>query len=307
MTTVSIIVPVYYNEQSLPHLFSELTRVEQTLAAQDVRFQLIFVDDGSGDGSYGVLVGFKKTRPDTVIVKLARNFGAVQASKTGLRYATGDCFLVLAADLQDPPELISTMLDHWRKGAKFVMCVRSKRSDPFLTKLFARGYYFLLRRLVVDNYPDGGYDLALMDRVMLPYLRDSGKNINPNVFAFWLGFSPVQIPYERQARKHGRSRWTFKKKLKFFLDTMLGFSIIPLRMMSAIGVIVATLSGGFGLFVIFNALLGKYDVPGFATLASLMSFLMGLVITMLGIIGEYLWRIFDQASPRPESVIESVL
>lgn len=306
MKTLSVVVPVYFNEGSLPHLFRELLDVERRLLDLGVGLELIFVDDGSGDGSYAELVKIKAERPATRVVKLSRNFGAVHASKTGLQFVTGDCFLVLAADLQDPPELILDMVGRWQAGSKFVTCVREKRADPPLSTLFARLYYRLLRAIVVPDYPDGGYDLALMDRVMLPHMQASGKNINPNVFAFWLGFKPDVIPYERRKRVHGKSRWTFRKKVKFFLDTLLGFSIVPLRLISLTGLVVSALSLAFVGFVVVNGLLGRYDVPGFATLASIISFLLGLVICMLGVIGEYLWRIFDEINRRPEAVIEEV-
>jgi glycosyltransferase involved in cell wall biosynthesis len=303
---ISVVVPVYFNEGSLPQLIRELQEVERQLAGLGLELELIFVDDGSGDGSYAELVKIKAKRPATRLVKLSRNFGAVHASKTGLQFVTGDCFLVLAADLQDPPALILEMVRRWQAGAKFVTCVRETRSDPPLSTLFAKAYYRVLRAVVVPDYPDGGYDLALMDRVMLPHLQASGKNINPNVFAFWLGFKPEVIPYERRQRVHGQSRWTFRKKLKFFLDTLLGFSIVPLRLISLTGLVVSFLSLAFVAFVVVNGLLGRYDVPGFATLASIISFLLGLVICMLGVIGEYLWRIFDEVSRRPEAVIEEV-
>jgi dolichol-phosphate mannosyltransferase len=303
---LSVVVPVYFNEGSLPHLFGELQAVERQLPGLGMELELIFVDDGSGDGSYAELLKIKAERPATRVVKLARNFGAVHASKTGMQFVTGDCFLILAADLQDPPALVLDMVRRWQAGAKFVTCVREKRADPPLTTLFARAYYRVLRAVVVPNYPDGGYDLALMDRVMLPHLQSSGKNINPNVFAFWLGFKPDVIPYERRKRIHGTSRWTFRKKVKFFLDTLLGFSIVPLRLISLTGLVVSALSLAFVVFVVANGLLGRYTVPGFATLASIISFLLGLVICMLGVIGEYVWRIFDEVSRRPEAVIEEV-
>lgn len=306
MKKLSVVVPVYFNEGSLPILFQELLDVERRLLELDVELELIFVDDGSGDGSFGELMKIKAQRPATRLVKLSRNFGAVHASKTGLQFVTGDSFLILAADLQDPPALILEMAHRWLAGAKFVTCMREKRSDPMLSTLYAKIYYHLLRVLVVKNYPDGGYDLALMDKVMLPHMQSSGKNINPNVFAFWLGFKPDVIPYERRKRIHGKSRWTFTKKLKFFLDTMLGFSIVPLRIISVIGMVVSLASLAFVAFVVINGILGRYDVPGFATLASIISFLLGLVICMLGVIGEYIWRIFDEINRRPEAVIEEV-
>ena len=306
MKKLSVVVPVYFNEGSLAPLFQELCAVERQLLDLGVDLELIFVDDGSGDGSFGELVKIKAARPVTRLVKLSRNFGAVHASKTGIQFVTGDCFLVLAADLQDPPPLILDMVRRWQVGAKFVTCVREKRSDPPLTTLFAKVYYRLLRAMVVPTYPDGGYDLALMDKVMLPHMQSSGKNINPNVFAFWLGFKPDVIPYERRKRVHGKSRWTFRKKVKFFLDTMLGFSIVPLRLISLTGMVVSFISLAFVAFVVVNGLLGRYEVPGFATLASIVSFLLGLVICMLGVIGEYVWRIFDEINRRPEAVIEEV-
>jgi polyisoprenyl-phosphate glycosyltransferase len=304
--SLSIVVPVYFNEGSLPDLFRELREVERQLLDLGVDLELIFVDDGSADGSFAELLKIKAQRPTTRVVKLSRNFGAVHASKTGLQFVTGDCFLILAADLQDPPGLIPEMVRRWQDGAKFITCVREKRSDPPVSTLLAKLYYRILRAVVVPNYPDGGYDLALMDRVMLPHMQSSAKNINPNVFAFWLGFRPVAIPYERRKRVHGKSRWTFRKRLKFFLDTLLGFSIIPLRVISLVGIVVSLASLTFVAFVVVNGLLGRYDVPGFATLASIICFLLGLVICMLGVIGEYLWRIFDEVSRRPEAVIEEV-
>jgi polyisoprenyl-phosphate glycosyltransferase len=303
---LSVVVPVYFNEGSLPPLHGELRAVEQELTGLGVELELIFVDDGSGDGSFAELTKIKAARPATRLIKLSRNFGAVHASKTGLQFVTGDAFLVLAADLQDPPALIVEMVRRWQTGAKFVICVREKRADPPLTRFYARVYYRLLRVMVVPTYPDGGYDLALMDRVMLPHMQASGRNINPNVFAFWLGFKPDVILYARRERIHGRSRWTFRKKVKFFLDTMLGFSIVPLRLISLTGIVVSLGSLAFVMFVVVNGLLGRYDVPGFATLASIIAFLLGLVICMLGVIGEYLWRIFDEVSRRPEAVIEEI-
>jgi dolichol-phosphate mannosyltransferase len=303
---VSVVVPVYYNEGSLPHLFAELCGVERQLRARGLELELIFVDDGSGDGSYGELLKIKAQRPATKVIKLSRNFGAVHASKTALQFVTGDCFVVLAADLQDPPALILDMAERWQAGSKFVICVRRRRADPRLTRFFARIYYRLLRLTVVRDYPDGGYDLALMDRALLPHLQASSKNINPNVFAFWLGFRPERIDYERRKRVHGRSRWTFTKKLKFFLDTMLGFSIVPLRTITVVGLVVALCSAGYGVSVVTHALLGYSEAPGFATLAALICFLLGLLICMLGVIGEYLWRIFDEINKRPEAVIDEV-
>jgi dolichol-phosphate mannosyltransferase len=303
---LSIVIPVYFNEHSLPHLFDELLRIEKKLLEQKVELELIFVDDGSKDGSLRELLKLKQVRESTRIIKLTRNFGAVQATKAGIQIVSGDSFVVLAADLQDPPELILSMVEKWLQGAKFVICKRVHRDDPPLSKVFAYIFHKLVRLFVIENYPARGYGMALMDQAFLPYMQNSSKNINPPLFAYWLGFEPEVILYERQKRTHGKSRWTFSKRVKLFLDSLLGFSVVPIRVISLIGVFVSIVSFAYGTLVLIGALRGKTAVLGFATIATLLSFLLGLIIVMLGIIGEYIWRIFDETSKRPESVIDEI-
>jgi len=303
---LSIIVPVYFNEGSLPPLFERLQAIERQLRDIDMVLELIFVDDGSGDASLEALLRIKSARPATKVVKLSRNFGAVHASKCGFQFVTGHAFMILAADLQDPPELIMEMVAKWREGSKFVICERVSRDDPIIAKLYAALFYWLLHRLVMSDYPQGGYDMALMDRSLLPHLTHSSKNLYTPLLAYWLGYKPAVIHYHRAKREHGRSRWTFAKKFKAFLDVMLGFSVKPIRLISGFGAIVAALSFAYGLSVTINALYGNVPVPGFAALAALITFLLGLVIIMLGIIGEYLWRVFDEVNRRPEVVIDEI-
>jgi dolichol-phosphate mannosyltransferase len=304
--TVSVVVPVYYNEASLPELSDALRGVEAQLQAMGLALELVFVEDGSGDRSLERLLEIKQRRPGTKVVKLTRNFGAVQASKTGFGFVTGDCFLILAADLQDPPELIVEAARRWRAGAKYVLCARRDRHDSVASRFFAGLYYRLVRWVVVPGYPTGGYDLALMDKQLLPYMRDSAKNINTPLFAYWLGFAPEIIEYTRQPRRHGRSRWSVARRITFLLDSLLGFSIVPIRAISAVGALTAGAGAVYGLVVATNALLGNRPVAGFPTLVALLTFLLGLVLVTLGIIGEYVWRIFDQVSHKPETVIDVV-
>lgn len=304
--TLSVVIPVYFNEGSLPPLFDRLRTVEEQLAADGFALELIFVDDGSGDESLRELRAIKAARPATRVIKLSRNFGAMHAAKCGLQFVTGDCFILLAADLQDPPDLLPEMAGHWRQGSKFTIAARISRDDPPLTRLFAALYYWLLHRLVVSDYPEGGYDMALMDRSLLPHLLNSSKNLYTQLLAFWLGYRPVVVHYHRPKREHGRSRWTFAKKFKSFLDVMLGFSVTPIRLISGIGAVVSFLSFGYGVLVIINAAFGHMPVTGYASLAALITFLLGLIIVMLGVIGEYLWRIFDEVNKRPEAVIDEI-
>ena len=303
---ISIIVPVYFNADSLPILFKRLEDVECQLRLINMDLELIFVDDGSEDSSLEQLLLIKKIRPETKVIKLTRNFGAVHASKCGFQFVTGDCFMILAADLQDPPELILQMVKKWIAGSKFTICERISRDDPVVSKVFAKAFYWLIHRLVIRDYPDGGYDMALMDKSILEYVVSSSKNLYTPLLTYWLGFKPEVIYYHRSKRLHGKSKWTFGKKFKAFLDVILGFSVTPIRLISAFGVFVAILSFVYGIFVISNAFLGNIPVAGFASLAALISFLLGLIIIMLGIIGEYLWRVFDEVNKRPEVVIDEI-
>ena len=195
---------------------------------------------------------------------------------------------------------------HWQAGAKYVLCARSGREDGLLSRLFAALYYRLVRWAAVPGYPSGGYDLALMDKQMLPLMRDCAKNVNTPLFAYWLGFQPETIRYVRQRRRHGRSRWSFRRRITFFLDSLLGFSIVPIRAISALGLAAAVAGMVYGGAVAFSALRGDRPVPGFPTLVSLLTFLIGMVLLTLGIIGEYVWRIFDEVSRKPETVIDVV-
>lgn len=301
---LSIVIPVYFNAESLPILSGQLCHLEGELRLRDVALELIFIDDGSRDASFAELLQIKAARPATKLIRLSRNFGAVATSKTGFRYVTGDAFMPLSADLQEPIEQVLAMVDEWLAGHKFVVSARIERADPMTTRLFAALYYRLLDFLVIKGYPEGGYDLMLMDKVMLPYLQSSTKSTNPNLYAFWLGFQPRVLHYARRERAHGRSRWTFSKKFRFLLDTVTGFSVRPIRIMSAFGVMVAIISFLYGISIVISASFGHVPVRGFTTLAALISFFSGTILVMLGTLGEYLWRIFDAVNNKPESVIE---
>lgn len=307
LKTVSVVVPVYFNAASLPLLVQRLEEVETKLKHDHgVRLQLIFVNDGSKDASQDVLLAIKDRRPETTVVRLSRNFGAVHASRTGFKFVDGDAFVIIAADLQDPPELLLDMVPRWLAGTKFVIAVRESREDPIASKAYSWIYYRLLRFLVVPGYPEGGFDIALMDRAMLEPMRNCSKNAFTPLLAYWLGYKPEVVSYHRPRREHGKSGWTFRKKVKAFFDVMLGFSVTPIRIISGIGAFVAGASFLYGVSVVVNAALGRVPVLGYASLAALITFLLGLIILMLGIIGEYLWRVFDEVNRRPEAVIDEV-
>jgi glycosyltransferase involved in cell wall biosynthesis len=301
--TFSMVIATYYNADSLPFLFVELDTFEKKLLSLGLNLELIFVDDGSGDESFARLVEFRKVRPKTKLVRLARNFGAVAAGKAGMKFVTGDCFMPFPADLQDPLDDVVRMVEQWIAGHKLVLAVRRSRADPLMTRAFAAIFRTIVRFTVKHDYPSGGVGMMLMDKVMLAPMQNSAKNINPNVYAFWLGFDPVIIEYDRLERKHGRSRWTFAKKSQYLIDTITGFSVVPVRIVTCIGLITAMISFLYAFYIVIATISGQIAVSGFATIVTVTSFLGGCTLFMLGVIGEYLWRIFDQVSGRPESVI----
>lgn len=303
---VSVVIPVYFNEGSIPALGQKLVWLETTLTAKGVALEVIFVDDGSEDNSLQELLLVRGRLTQSKVVKLARNFGAVSAHRAGLKFVNGDCYVVIAADLQDPIETIVDMVDAWRSGDRFVICQRAKRRDPLTTRLYAALYYRILKAIVTDKYPRGGYDLALVDRQLFRELAKAGKNVNPNLFLVSLGFKPRIFAYERSERKHGRSRWTFRKRVKFFVDSILGFSMVPVRIVTLFGLAAAVLSFLYGLNVLIAGILGLIEVRGFPTLAFLVSFFAGLMLFTLGMIAEYIWRIYDELSGRPDAIVDVV-
>ena len=303
---LSVVVPVYENEGSLLFLFEALTELEVSLSKFGTVLECIFVNDGSSDKSLEILRGVKKTRKDWILINLSRNFGAVNCSKTGLGMVTGDAFVILAADLQDPPDLITAMCQEWINGADFVICERETRGDPFLTKIFARFYYLILRTFVVKDYPRGGYDFALMDTKMLKPLYESSKSMYTPILAWWLGFKPVTLKYHRVPRQHGKSRWTFGKKLNAAMDIFFGFSKKPIRFLTLFGFFVAASSFIFGTIIAFSGFTHRIHVPGYATIVTLILFMFGITILMLGVLGEYLVRVVEEVNKRPFSVISSI-
>jgi dolichol-phosphate mannosyltransferase len=306
MKIVSVVIPVYYNEQSLNALFQALDRVRTALADRGMGLEVICVDDGSGDRSFAVLSDLQVDHPYLKLVKFTRNFGSMSAFKAGLQYVTGDCFMLLSADLQDDPTLILDMTSLWQEGNQFVICEREGRDDPFGAKVFSSAFYSLFRRLAIAGYPQGGFDLFLLDRRYLPHIQGSERNTNLLVLGYWLGVRPVVIKYQRKKREHGKSRWTLSKKTKLFIDTFISFSFAPIRFISFMGIVTSILSFLYGLFVVVLTLVAANPVPGWTTIVALITFLLGLIMLMLGIIGEYLWRILDEGRNRPEYVIEEV-
>jgi glycosyltransferase involved in cell wall biosynthesis len=307
MTKLSIIVPVYFNETSLLHLEDALLSLERDLAtAVMVEMELIFVNDGSRDNSLEILREIQSRRPKTIVLNHLSNQGSMVAIQTGLRHASGDCFTYLAADLQDPPELIVEMVREWKNGQRFVVRTRSSRQDPLLTKFFAWLNYRMVRLLIMPTYPEGGFDMAIMDKVFMPHLLRCGHNKNLAMFAWSLGIPAKILTYHRREREHGKSMWTFRKKINYFIDSSIGFSIKPMRIATTIGFVIAFCCFIYAAVVVIGKMLGMIDVPGFTALAAMLGFLNGCAFMFLGLLGEYTWRIYREMDRHAEAVVEEI-
>lgn len=304
MPRLSVVVPIYFNEPNVPDTVPQLLALGDALPGYEL--ELVFVDDGSRDRSLELLLEWRDRHPDVIqVVKLSRNFGSMSAILAGLGVATGDCVGMIAADLQDPPELFVDMARHWERGAKVVLAVRADREESASQKLFANSYYALMRRFALPGYPEGGFDFFLVDRqVADQVVRISEKNTNLMSLIFWLGFSPVMIPYVRRARRKGVSRWTLSKKLKLFVDSFVAFSYAPIRMLSVLGGVIALAAFAYAGYVLVAWLARDIPVRGYAPLMILLAFTAGVQMLMLGILGEYLWRALDETRRRPAFVVD---
>jgi dolichol-phosphate mannosyltransferase len=303
MTTLSIIIPVYFNAPNLPLTYEKLK--QDVLTTKLFNYELIFVDDGSGDDSWSVLQQLKKNDSHVKLLKLSRNFGSHAAILAGLTVATGQAVTVISADLQDPPVIITQMFAKWQEGNKVVLAVRQDRHEPPLQKFLSNTYYSLMRRFALANMPPKGFDCFLIDQKvahLLTQIEEKNSTIMGQIL--WCGFSPAQIFYTRQTRLIGKSRWTLAKKIKLFIDSFIAFSYFPLRLMSVLGIFIAFASFIYGIFILINRLFFYIPIQGYTTLAVLILFLSGIQMIMLGIIGEYLWRNFDASRRRPPFIIE---
>ena len=303
---LTVIIPVFNSQLTLKKALDKLDEIRVQIDKLNGRLQVICVDDGSQDSSYAILKHHYDLNKNITLIKLTRNFGAIPALKTTFDYVDGDAFIFLAADLQDSPDLIPQMFEYWQNGEKYVIARRKERNDTKSANFFAWFYYKLLRIGALKDYPRHGFDLAMMDRSFLPYLKETGKHINIPLFPFWLGFKPFYIDYERATIEGKKSTWSFSKKFNLAIDSLLSFSRRPTRVLVIGGFLISICSFLYAVFIIISALLGEIEVPGFATIIVLMSFFNGIVTLFLGIVCEYLWRIFDEINGHPAAVIDEV-
>lgn len=306
MSIVSVVIPCYFNEENVNKTFIEISNV---LKKASIDFEIIFVDDGSKDKTFLELSAIHAANPHVVkLVKLVKNVGSYTAILAGMSKATGDCVTVISADLQDPPELIAEMYQHWQSGIKLVLASRAKRNDGIFNNYFSGFYHLLIQKMAIPSLPKGGFDFVLFDKELCQHvLKIKERNTNTLYLLPWLGYPFVTIPYERRKREIGKSRWTLAKKIKLLIDSFVAFTYFPIRMISFLGILLGMISFAYLIYLLYSKLTGGIQIEGWTAMMVTLLAVSGFQMMAIGIIGEYVWRCLDIVRDRPQYVVEKEL
>ena len=308
MRTVSIVIPVY-NEQDSLSLFLEAARpaVGRALAliGPDARAEYLFVNDGSSDRTGDILAILARLNPDIRCVTLSRNFGKEAALAAGIDHASGDAVIPIDVDLQDPPEVIVDMVRHWLAGAQVVNARRTDRStDGWFKRWSAQRFYRLLNRVSDYPIPENVGDFRLLDRQAVDVVKQLGEQARFNKGLFsWIGFRVATVDYVRAARGTGTTKWRLGKLWSLAIDGITASTTMPLRIWSYIGGAIACLAFAYAAFLVGHTIVTGVDVPGYASIMVAVLMLGGLNLLSLGIIGEYLGRVAREVRQRPLYVV----
>ena len=302
---LSLIVPVFDEEESID-IF--LTSVEPFLDKAGLRFEIVFVNDGSRDETLGHLLDCSGRDKRIKIVNLSRNFGKEAALTAGIDHAKGDILIPMDIDLQDPPELIAPFIERWREGYDIVYGVRSLRdADTVAKRVSASWFYWAFNSMSPVRIPANAGDFRLVDRRAAEVLRrlPERNRFMKGLFA-WVGFNAVGVPYERPKRVAGSSKFNLWRLWNFALDGVVSFSTVPLRVSFYAGLVIATVAVLYALFIIGRVLLFGIDTPGYASLLIVVLSMGAIQLVSIGIIGEYLGRLFLEVKGRPVYIVENV-
>jgi len=304
---LSIILPVYNEEKNLPVLYDELSGVLKRLS-HHYDYELLFVNDGSTDGSLEELKRLKKKDDHIKIINLSRNFGHQAALTCGLNEAKGDFALSMDADLQDPPELIPEMLRKIEKGVDIVYARRKKRYDSAIKKCFAGLYYFLLKQISDIEIPGAVGDYRLISRRVLDALNKCGENARYiRGLIAWLGFNYDFVHFDRPHRRNGITGYSWKKMFKLGFDGFTGFSTFPLRIAAFVGFFVIVTSLLMFLYVTYDFFINQTEYPLFKWLVIIIYGFIGVQFILIWLLGEYVGRIYDEQKKRPMYIIEDTI
>lgn len=310
---ISIVIPIYNEEENIDNLYARLTVSAPTWNDD---YEIVLVDDGSKDNSLAMMTAYAEKDSHVRVIKLSRNFGHQPAISAGIQEAKGDAIVIMDGDLQDPPEELYRFLDKWREGYDVVYAVRTKRKEGFFKKAAYKTFYRMLAWISDIEIPLDSGDFCVMDRKVVNTI----VNEMPEQVRFvrglraYAGFKQIGVTYERAERAAGEAKYTFKKLVELALDGLFGFSNFPLRMATYLGFGIAIPSFLVGIFFILHRLVGfkvfghsPEETPGTATLAVGMYFLGGVILIILGILGEYIGRIYIEVKRRPFFVIDEVI
>lgn len=304
---ITIVVPVFNERDNLRGFYGAVNAV--LTAIGDYDWEFVFVDDGSRDGSFEVLKELGAADARVRALRFPRNFGSHVAIAAGIDYCKGDAAVIMAADLQDPPELVRDFVGRWRDGFDVVWGARTGRDDGRLRSWGMSLFYRLVRRFAIPTYPKGGTgSFCLISKRVIEAFRECTER-NRLTFGLiaWGGFKETAVPYHRPRRLVGSSSWTLGKMVKSAIDTFVSFSFLPIRAISFLGLVVSGLSFLFGFYVIVNKLWFGTRVEGWTSVMLAVLVLGGVQLVMIGVLGEYLWRILDEARGRPLYIIERTL
>ncbi|HEX5391118.1 MAG TPA: glycosyltransferase [Burkholderiaceae bacterium] len=306
MNRISIVIPCFNEALALDSL---LARLDQALATvSDASFEIVCVNDGSHDDTLQRLIVLQQQRTNLVVVDLSRNFGKESALSAGIAVATGEAVVPMDADLQDPPELLAQLVDLWRQGFEVVVARRADRSsDSWLKRVTAGAFYRAHNAMSDVQIPNNVGDFRLMDRAVVDVLNalPESRRFMKGLFA-WVGFRTVAVDYVRESRVAGTSSFNGWRLWNLAVEGITGFSITPLRIWSYLGLMVASASFAWGMWILVRTLIFGHDVPGYASLIVAVTFLGGLQLIGIGIVGEYVGRTYIESKRRPAFVVRRV-
>lgn len=310
MVDVSIVIPVYCNEGSIEATFLRL-KDDVFIKFPNLLFEVIFVNDGSPDGSRDEILKIKDnySKENITVIEFTRNFGQVSAIYAGYAQAQGKAIMNIAADLQEPTELLVSLIESYvRTEAPIVLGQRIERDESVYRKVTSSIFYFLMKKLSFENMPKGGFDVVLIEKKVKEEIL-ALNDVNPfwQGQILWTGYPIKVIPYERKRRLVGKSKWTLSKKIKYLLDGLLNYSYAPLRLFSLLGFISFFFGVIYSIIIVIQYFFLKTPFTGWAPLMIVILVFSGLQLLMLGLVGEYLWRTFDQIKNKPKYIISRII
>ncbi len=301
--TLSVITPIYNEADGLGLFFEKVTPILEEITED---WEIICVDDGSKDRSYEILQEHRKKDKRIKILKLSRNFGKEAALSAGIDHANGDAVIPIDSDMQDPPEVILQLVEKWREGFRVVLATRKKRTTDSLLKRFTAWlFYKTIIRMSRTDIPENTGDFRLMDRQVVEVIKRLPERTRfmKGLFA-WVGFRTCQVFYERQPRAKGKAKQSYLKLFRLAVDGIFSFSTIPLRIWAYIGMIISSISLVYALYLVIRTIIFGIDVPGYASIMTAVLFMGGVQLLSLGIIGEYIGRVYREVKHRPLYVVE---